>query len=524
MDLFTLWQKVMDRIKHEDPQYANIFYHNVFPTDFSRNRLKLMAKTPYLVDWIQNVYLSKLKNLVSEEAGMPCSVEILSSASQDEGEQKPERKEPEPASPAAVSQAEPFPKETPPMAKEKEDPVSTDQPPADILHIRPKKAEEVRLPNIQDLVKDTGEISLFDPLLKKRPEKKKEDYTSTPINEEYTFDNFVHGNCNEMAYQAALSVAKSVDDPSKRDLSLNPLFIYGESGLGKTHLLHAICNYVRLKKPEMKVIFVTSEQFTNDLIQAIQNHNMEKFRSRYRTADFLLIDDVQFFGSRDSTKMEIFNTFNDLFDRKKFIILTSDRTPDNIEKLEDRLKSRFRSGLVVQISKPDYEICCIILKRRAEKDHIALPEDVIDLVASHINENVRELEGAYNKLISFSRIEKVPITLDFARETLKEEIPFDNRHNLTVDIIIDTVCKYFGVKREKLLSVGRPKNIVIPRQIAMYLCRTELNESFPALSQAFHKKDHSTVLYACERVEKSLKKDPNTQTAVKNLREILKKI
>ena len=332
----------------------------------------------------------------------------------------------------------------------------------------------------------------------------------------YTFDRFIVGPSNKFAHAAAIAVSQN---PGK---AYNPLLIYGNSGLGKTHLLHAICNYIHENKPELSVLFVSSETFTNELIDAIQNHTMPKFRAKYRNLDFLLIDDVQFFGSKDATKMEIFNTFNDLFDKKKHIIMTSDRTPQDIDKLEDRLQTRFSSGLVAPISPPDYEICCIILQQRAEKLNITLPKDVVDYIASHINTNVRELEGAFNKLVTFSQIKKQTITLAFTKDALKDQIPLDNRQELTVDFIIDTVCQYYGVKKDKLLGRGRPQKIVIPRQIAMYLCRNELNESYPTLRDYFHRKDHSTVLYACERVEKDIERDPQTRASIEAIRKLLK--
>lgn len=299
---------------------------------------------------------------------------------------------------------------------------------------------------------------------------------------------------------------------------MNPLFIYGPSGLGKTHLLHAICNYIHEYKPELSVLFVSSETFTNELIDAIQRHATNDFRQKYRNPDFLLIDDVQFFGSRDSTKMEIFNTFNELFDKKKNIIMTSDRTPSDIEKLEDRLQSRFSSGLVAPISPPDYEICSIILKNRAEKQGINLPDEVVDYIASHINTNVRELEGAFNSLVMIARIKEKPITLPFAMEALKDKIPLDGGNTLTVDIIIDKVCDRYGVTKEQVLSNARPKKYVVPRQISMYLARNLIpGISFPALRDKFKRKDHTTVVYACERVEKEIKRDQSTKAVIDEL-------
>lgn len=529
MDFFQLWDQILDYIDQHDHQYYQMFSYEVFPLSMSDTTLTISPKRPYLVRWIENVYKDQLEKIIFDLTQQHISVEIVPP----NGPAKNPPPAPQPI-PAPVLPTTPFPPSIPdtayPQASEEEPPtavVSEDPFPSDIVlpniqQIKPKSASEVVLPTMEDVV-PLQETSLFDSIPRAEPKKKSNTFQPNPINEEYTFDTFVHGNCNEMAFQAAQSVAMTADHPDQDDQKMNPLFIYGPSGLGKTHLLHAICNYIRAKKPDMSVLFVSSETFTNELIDAIQNHTMPKFRAKYRNLDFMLIDDVQFFGSRDSTKMEIFNTFNDLFDKKKHIIMTSDRTPSDIDKLEARLQTRFSSGLVVPISPPDYEICCIILQKRAEKLNMTLPKDVVDYIASHINTNVRELEGAFNKLVTFSHIKKAPITLEFTKEALKDQIPIDNNQELTVDFIIDTVCQYYGVKKDKLLGNGRPKKIVIPRQIAMYLCRTELNESYPALRDAFHRKDHSTVLYACERVEKDLSaQDPQTLAALTAIRKSLK--
>ena len=408
-----------------------------------------------------------------------------------------------------------FPQEDAPFPEEE---VS----PPDFSGLTAKSASDVVLPDINDTSTYEDDAPLHATSLFDQSGTSREDDGIGDVDEACTFETFVHGNCNELAYQAALSMAHSATNPEQADLKMNPLFIYGPSGLGKTHLLKAICNYVRKNRPNLKIRSVTSESFTNELINAIQNHTMPNFRQKYRTLDFLLIDDVQFFGSRESTKMEIFNTFNELFDKKSKIILTSDRTPADIEKLEDRLQSRFSSGLVAPILPPDYEICTIILQKQAEKRNINLPKDVIDYMAAHINTNVRELEGAFNKVMSYAQIMKKPLTLAVAKEALKDQIPIDDGPTLTVDIIIDEVCRYFGVRKDKLLGNGRPQKIVIPRQIAMYLCRTELNESYPTLRDAFHRKDHSTVLYACERVEKDLATNPQTKASVEAIRRKLR--
>lgn len=522
MDIFELWDKVLAAIDEKDHQYYQMFFNDVYPFSMSDTQLVFSVTKPYLVRWINNMYREKLVEIVKNITGKTVSVDVYAQGS-----------EPEKASPAApemtpetIPQAEedPFPesfhpeKEAEPLPlSEKENPEDELIPP-DFSGLTPKTLDQVDLPDIHHM-ENLNEGSLFDNIPKK-PERPA--FSMGRVNKEFTFENFVHGNCNEMAYQAARAVAETAIQPKARDQNLNPLFIYGPSGLGKTHLLHAICNYVNEKRPDMKVLFVSSEAFTNELIDAIQKHTMPKFREKYRNLDFLLIDDVQFFGSRDSTKMEIFNTFNELYDKKKYIILTSDRTPADIEKLEARLQSRFSSGLVAQISPPDYEICCIILRKRAEKNHISLPENVVDYIASHINTNVRELEGAFKKLFTYSKIKQVPITLEFTREALKDQIPLESPQELSVDFIIDTVCKYYGVKKEAMLARGRPKKIVIPRQMAMFISRKELDISFPTLRDAFHVGDHSTVIYACERVQKRLENDRQTREDVEAIEKLLK--
>ncbi len=527
MNFFQLWDEVLDHIDQYDPAYSDMFCNEVFPISMTEDRLTISVQNRRRKAWIENVYKAKLEKIIFDIKGVHMAIEVILSGAMAETPAPAPKPAPVTVEPSIAAEAAPFPAfresavpyEASPQAPIMEDapfPEETTVP--DFSNLKPMSADQVALPDIHAL----EETSLFEAPAKAEPKKPEGPFLPNPVNEEYTFDTFVHGNCNEIAFQAAYAVAKSASHPDKADQKMNPLFIYGPSGLGKTHLLHAICNYIRINKPELSVLFVSSETFTNELIDAIQKQNMPKFRSKYRNLDFLLIDDVQFFGSKDATKMEIFNTFNDLFDKKKHIIMTSDRTPADIEKLEDRLQTRFSSGLVAPISPPDYEICCIILQQRAEKLGLTLDKDVVDYIASHINTNVRELEGAFNKLVTFAQIKKKPITLDFTKDALKDQIPLDGNQELTVDFIIDTVCQYYGVKKDKLLGKGRPQKIVIPRQMAMYICRKQLNESFPSLRDYFHRKDHSTVLYACERVEKDIEKSPQTRAALEAIMKLLK--
>lgn len=509
MDLFTLWGLMLDQIRQQNPQYYPMFSKQIFPVSYTESEsLLLRPSEPWLSGWITNIYKDTLEGMVQKITGHACVILL-----QGEDTNIPEQMDssyPEREDAAKISESSP--EENQPVSDIPAPfPETADIIPPDPSKIKPMPAEKVDLPSIRT-------SSLFKENSEKSVSKNHRDI----VNEEYTFENFVPGLCNDFAQSSALAVAKFCTDPAHADFSYNPLFIYGPSGTGKTHLLHAISNYVRSHAPSIKVLFVSSETFTNDLIDSIRNFTMNKFREKYRNQDYLLIDDVQFFGSRDSSKMEIFNTFNDLYSRKKFIIMSSDRTPADIEKLEDRLKSRFSSGIISPISPPDYEFCIALLRKRVASDHIDFPEEVIQYMAENIQTNVREIEGAYNKLTSFSRIRNHPITLDFAIEALKDQISVPSHYALTVDTIIDTVCDYYHVKREQILGKGRPKRIVIPRQMAMYICRTELNESFPSLRDHFKRSDHTTVLYSCDRVQKELENNPKVRADLEAIKRKLK--
>lgn len=546
MDLFSLWEDLVTYIKSNDSEYSEMFELHLYPVSLSGSVLTISTDhtlPKYQVAWLANVYSRKLESYILKTKNQQITIQVdnyrppkitpndgpgpvsAHASAKDMEREKARNVVPPAPSPAPFPEGgipSPFPEGNEPapvMESKAADPFPEEAAPPDFTNLKPKSADEVALPSIQDVAQG----SLFEE--PKKPEAKKAKvFQSNPINEDYTFETFVHGGCNDVAYSAALAVAQAAVNPKLTDTNMNPLFIYGPSGLGKTHLLHAICNYIHEYKPELSVLFVSSETFTNELIDAIQRHATNDFRQKYRNPDFLLIDDVQFFGSRDSTKMEIFNTFNELFDKKKNIIMTSDRTPSDIEKLEDRLQSRFSSGLVAPISPPDYEICSIILKNRAEKQGINLPDEVVDYIASHINTNVRELEGAFNSLVMIARIKEKPITLPFAMEALKDKIPLDGGNTLTVDIIIDKVCDRYGVTKEQVLSNARPKKYVVPRQISMYLARNLIpGISFPALRDKFKRKDHTTVVYACERVEKEIKRDQSTKAVIDELTKQLKR-
>lgn len=539
MEIFELWTHVLEEIKIKNPEYYNNFYSFVFPISFSDGIFTAMATVPYMIPWINAVYKTKLEKILSEKSGMPVKLVLQSQ----ENSEVPAA-DPVPETSAAPETSVNFgippvsslpdkeKKENPDISfspyKTEENPETYEEPVIpDFMNIKPQNPEEVKLPSILDNPSSIRPSAA--PLPVKSPEKK------FPYKfDDYTFDNFVHGNCNEIAFQSAHAIALSCEEytvspgnhysKKKPEASnYNPLFIYGPSGLGKTHLLLAISNYVKTHRPDLSVLFVTSENFTNELIESIRNGKMQEFREKYRTVDYLLIDDIQFFnGTKESSRMEIFNTFNAIADNDNYIITTSDRTPSDLKDFHERLITRFSSGMIAHISPPDFEICSIILQKKAERSHIDMPEEVISFIAGNVNSSVRELEGAFKQVVGYCQIKKVPLTLENARDALADIIKVDLYSHLSAETIIDTVCKYYNVKKEQVLGKSRPKNVVIPRQMAMYIAREELNDSFPSLEKYFNK-DHSTIVHAYERVQKELKNNDRTRKELKDILTLLKR-
>ena len=336
------------------------------------------------------------------------------------------------------------------------------------------------------------------------------------LNPKYTFDTFVVGGNNNFAHAASLAVAESPGE------MYNPLFIYGGVGLGKTHLMHSIAHFILERNPLSKVLYVTSESFTNELIEAIRNGNntaMTKFREKYRNIDVLLIDDIQFIIGKESTQEEFFHTFNDLHGSKKQIIISSDKPPKEIQTLEGRLRSRFEWGLIADISSPDYETRMAILRKKEELDGYQIDDDVIKYIATNIKSNIRELEGALNKLMAFSNLEKREITVGLAEEALKDIISPDENREITPELIIDIVAEHFHLRPEDLKGNKRNSEIVFPRQIAMFLCREMTDTPLKTIGNIMGKKDHTTIIHGCKNINNEMAKSEN----VRNTVEIIKK-
>jgi chromosomal replication initiator protein len=343
-------------------------------------------------------------------------------------------------------------------------------------------------------------------------EEKKEGREERPsaLEKKYTFINFVVGPSNQFAHASARAVAEG---PGR---AYNPLFIYSGVGLGKTHLLHAIGHHIQSKSPRTKVAYLSSEQFTNELINRMSHQRMEEFRQKYRNMDILLIDDIQFIAGKERTQEEFFHTFNTLYEAQKQIVLTSDRQPKEIPDIEERLRSRFESGLIADIQAPDLETRIAILKKKAEFWAIRLPDDVAAFLASMMKNNIRELEGGLVKLGAVSSLTNTEITQDLARNELKYLIDSKDKI-ITNELVQKAVSEAFGVKVSELKSKRRTKTIVLPRQVAMYLCRNLAGSSLPETGAFFGGKDHSTVIHACKVIEAKKEKDPELKARIELL-------
>ena len=334
------------------------------------------------------------------------------------------------------------------------------------------------------------------------------------LNPRYNFSTFVVGSNNELAYAAAQAVAIN---PAT---GYNPLFLYGNSGLGKTHLMHAIGHYILQNTPEKRVLYVSSEMFTNELVNAIQSKKMDEFRNKYRSIDILMIDDIQFIEKKDRTQEELFHTFNTLYESNKQIVFSSDRPPKEIETIDKRLQSRFEWGLPVDIQSPDFETRVAILKNKAEMEDIKVTEDLLEIfyiIADKITSNIRELEGALNRVIAHANLMNKPLSKDTAKEVLTDVFETKNRQ-VDIPLIKNTVCACYNINVQEIDSSKRTKALTVPRQIAMYLCREMTSTSLPKIGENFGKRDHTTVMHACEKISKQIETDEALKKTINELK------
>ena len=332
------------------------------------------------------------------------------------------------------------------------------------------------------------------------------------LNPRYTFETFVVGSSNRFAHAAAVAVAEM---PAE---AYNPLFLYGGVGLGKTHLMHAIGHQILHDDPDVKLLYITSEEFTNQVISAISKKTNEELRDRLRSVDVLMVDDIQFLAGKPSTQEEFFHTFNQLYQMKKQIVISSDRPPKEIPTLEERMSSRFEWGLVADLQKPDYETRMAILNRKAEEERYQIDDEVVAFIAERVSSNIRELEGALTRVNALAELEHTPVTLALAQEALTSLLPIRDPRRLTPELIMQVVCGHFGVSAEDMISSRRSREISEPRQIAMYLCRDMTDLSTTSIGAAFGKRDHTTVMHACSKVAKDME-NAQTRKTVEALRQ-----
>ncbi len=337
------------------------------------------------------------------------------------------------------------------------------------------------------------------------------------LNPKYSFETFVVGDSNRFAHAASLAVSEA---PAK---AYNPLFVYGDVGLGKTHLMQAIGHYTLRQNPDLKVVYVSSETFTNELINSIRDDKTVDFRNKYRTIDILLVDDIQFLAGKERTQEEFFHTFNALHEANRQLVISSDRPPRDIPTLEERLRSRFEWGLITDIQKPDLETRIAILRKKASIERVNVPNDVIVFIANQIQSNIRELEGALTRIKAYASMQNVPITVEMAKEALRDILALSQPKPLSIEDIQESVARFFSMRPKDMLSKKRTQNIAFPRQIAMYLCRELTDASLPRIGQAFGGRDHTTVIHACSKIINQLEKDATLRSTLNKLQENLKK-
>ena len=350
-----------------------------------------------------------------------------------------------------------------------------------------------------------------DLLIERKPDVDREKVRTANLNPKYTFDTFVVGKNNNFAHAAALAAAESPGT------IYNPLFIHGGVGRGKTHLMHSIGHFILRNNPQARVLYVTSEKFTNELIDAIRNKNnisTTEFRSKYRNIDVLLIDDIQFIIGKESTQEEFFHTFNALYEDKKQIVITSDRPPKELETLEDRLRSRFEWGLTVDIQSPDYETRMAILRKKEELDGINIDNEVIKYIANNVKSNIRELEGALTKIVALGRLNRQEINVELAEEALKDLISPGEKREVTPELILQVVADHYNLTPDDIISQKRSREVVIPRQIVMYLCRTMTTTPLKTIGNYLGGRDHTTILHGQEKIASDVEKDESMRNTI----------
>lgn len=537
--LDDLWRGMLNEVKKTiaPTMYKTWIVSSLIPFSYENDVVTIDSATNYLCNFVKKKYTAQLEEAASKVTGRPTKVNIIYSSVDSVDTESPieEMEQDEWQEPSTPPAQEPLmAKDTQALPKKEHTPKNRINTGIETIReedLRPKKQKHS--PSDMDLAKEADtvykEVKLQSENLLTAdgeldfPEIRDAQKLSVPpsqtviesdgLGSNYTFDTFIVGNSNRIAHAAALSIAET---PAKK---YNPYFIYGGSGLGKTHLMHAIGHRIREKYPDMVIRCITSEDFANELIQSLQDKNPESFRQRYRNVDVLLVDDIQFLENKEHTQEEFFHTFNKLYQDHKQMVFTSDRPPQDIKKLEDRLRSRFQGGMVTCIDPPDLETRTAILRNRAQQSHISFEKDALDFIASNVSENIRQLEGAFAQVSLLASQEHSPVTLELTQKALKDLIQANStKKYITLDEITKAVCQFYKVKYEDMMSKKKTKSIAFPRQVAMYLCRVMTEQTYPHIGASFNGRDHTTVMHACTKIENTMKEDERIRRSIEELK------
>ena len=491
----SLWNLSLERLRQELPTQQFSMWIRPLTSQEEDSVITLYAPNRFILDWVRDKYRDKITQLFTEFAGADAPelrLEVMS--------RQPQASTPNRNATPPVTQTR---SETPPVTAFQAPPSAAKSGANSVASDDSRNSGSSRFNE-----KVSGTLSGHSsPKVVPIPEGMKH---KSNINPTYQFENFVEGKSNQLARAAATQVANNPGG------SYNPLFIYGGTGLGKTHLLHAVGNGIIANRPDARIVYMHSERFVQDMVKALQNNAIEDFKRFYRSVDALLIDDIQFFANKERSQEEFFHTFNALLEGNQQIILTSDRYPKEIDGVEDRLKSRFGWGLTIAIEPPELETRVAILMRKAAENRIHLPNEVAFFVAKRLRSNVRELEGALNRVIANANFTGRPITIDFVREALRDLLALQEKL-VTVDNIQKTVADYYKIKVSDILSKRRSRSVARPRQVAMALAKELTNHSLPELGNAFGGRDHTTVLHACRKIEQLREESHDIKEDYKNL-------
>lgn len=471
IQLIELWEKVLEKLQPTiTPLVYNTWFKTVLPLQIVDNTFEIGVQKQFIQEWLEINYQKVLQEMLNSISSQPLQLKIINLDIQ------------EPVSHIT----ETFDNNI--NISYSNDPYNN-QP---TVNIKPNPIKENNY-NTQPIDQNFA------------------DEIESSINPKYVFETFVTGGSNNFAHAASIAVT---EQPGK---VYNPLFLYGGVGLGKTHLMHAIGNRIKKINPKMKVLYISSEKFTNEMINSIGEGKSEEFRQKYRNIDCLLIDDIQFLSKKERTQEEFFHTFNTLYEANKQIIISSDKQPKEIPTIEDRLRSRFEWGLITDVQAPDLETRIAILRKKALVEKIEIPEEIIVLIASRIENNIRELEGALIRVMAYSSINKVPITMENAQIALKDIFPENCKKPVSIEKIQEVVASYYKLKVDDFVIKKRTRNIAFPRQVAMYLCRDMTNSSLPRIGEMFGGRDHTTVLHAYEKIYKERAEDSRLDQVIKEL-------